>query len=263
MISITNPKVACFVPQWAPYRGFSLLFDNPGASVSPLGRDWLKVDCSVGENDELRLYAGFAQFLKELGQHRLTNTYLFCPLPPDSYHVTVWDGLNDGNVHKASAIHRGKLEAFLAGLPDSLLIDEEFTGEVHRSPLVTRRNWSIKFRFSALAKRGNQSLVARLMPADGDSERELERILSDRAALSTRFREQFGIEVQGRYSPHVTLGYFANEEYAELSTPHITRWNESVKNKVDRLTITFSSVSLYGFTDMSTFFKGSNRKATG
>ena len=98
-------------------------------------------------------------------------------------------------------------------------------------------------------------LAARLAPADQDSEREFERIVDDREALSARFREQFEIKMRRGYSPHVTLGYFANEEYGELATSRITSWTESLKKEVGHLAIPFSSISLYGFTDMATFFK--------
>ncbi|RLC61895.1 MAG: hypothetical protein DRI79_06165 [Chloroflexi bacterium] len=259
MITITNSKIAGFEPRWAPFRGFSLLFDNPGDSVSSMGRDWLKVDCSVDESEDLQLYKGFAEFLNEIGRYRLTNTYLFCPLPPYSYHVTVWDGLNDGNVQDVSADCHLRLKNFLKNLPGSLLTDKEFTNEVRHSPLITSTNRSIRFKFKRLAKWGNEVLVASLMPADQDSERELKRIVEDRKALSAWFRERFGVTMRSSYSPHVTLGYFANEEYAASATPEIDRWTESVKKRVDQLTITFSGISLYGFTDMVTFFKETQR----
>ena len=252
-ITITNNKIAGFEPRWAPHRGFSLLFDNPGKSYSPMGEDWSKIDCSLEEG--LQLYKGLAKFLDEMGQHRLTNMYLFCPLPLSSYHVTVWDGLNEGNAQNVSASYRSKIKDFLNNLPGSLLIDENFIGEVLHSPLITTTDGSIKFKFNELAKWGNQVLVARLMPADQDSEGKFERIVDARDTLSARFREQFEVEMRKGYSPHITLGYFANEEYGELATPQIAYWTELLKRKVGDQLITFSSISLYGFTDMVTFFK--------
>lgn len=255
MITITNSKVSGFEPQWAPFRGFSLLFDNPDKSVSSMERDWLKVDCPSDGNEYPQLYRGFVEFLNEIGRHSLTNTYLFCHLPSSSYHVTAWDGLNDGNVQGVLASYRLKLGNFLKNLPGSLLADKEFTNEIYDSPLITSTNWSITFKFNKLAKWGNQVLVARLMPADQDSEREFKRIVDDRKALCVRFRERFKVKMRSSYSPHVTLGYFANEEHAELATPQIDRWTKLAKGKVGHQTITFSSISLYGFTDMVTFFK--------
>ncbi|UCC61495.1 MAG: hypothetical protein JSV36_11850 [Anaerolineae bacterium] len=255
MITITNSKIAGLEPRWAPFRGFSLLFDNPGQSLSAMGEEWLKVYCSPGENQDLQLYRSFAKFLDEIGRLELTNTYLFCPLPPYSYHVTAWDGLNDGNAQDVSARYHSKLESFLENLPSLLLTDQEFTRDIQGSPLVINTNRSISFRFSELAKWGNRVLVARLRPADQDSARELDRFVADRQALSANFQERFGIQMRSDYSPHVTLGYFANEEHAELATPQLARWYESAKKKVSHLTVTFSRISLYGFTDMVTFFR--------
>jgi len=255
MFQITNPKIAGVEPRWAPFCGFSLLFDNPGQSVSAMGRDWLKVDCQPDKNPELALYQSFTEFMDELDPSRLTKAYLFCTLPPYSYHVTVWDGLNDANAPRVPASDRPQLKRFLANLPGSLLTDDQFTAEIYHSPLLTVRNWSVAFKLHRLAKWGNRVLVARLKPADLDSERALERIVDHRAALYTRYQERFQAELAGKYSPHVTLGYFANEAQAELATPEIDRWNAALQQKARQQCIRFSSISLYGFTDMVTFFK--------
>jgi hypothetical protein len=42
MVTITNTKIAGVDgPRWAPFRGFSLLFDNPGDGVLPMGKGLL------------------------------------------------------------------------------------------------------------------------------------------------------------------------------------------------------------------------------
>jgi len=255
MITVTNKKVAGLEPLWAPFRGFSLLFDNPGESISPMVKGLGRVDCSVDTNPSLQLYKELADSLDKIGRDLLTNTYSFCPLPSHSYHVTVWDGLNDGNAKDVFHQCHPDAENFLAGLPRSLLTDQTFTGESDDSPLLGREDWAIKFRFDRLFKWGNQVLVAHLVPADQDSERELEAVIQDRQSLTARFRERFGIETITNYSPHISLGYFANARYAESATPQIDRWTDSVTEETGDLTIAFTSISLYGFTDMVTFFK--------
>jgi hypothetical protein len=104
------------------------------------------------------------------------------------------------------------------------------------------------------SKWGNRVLVARLEPADIESRDEFGRIIADRNDLSVRFQEHFGFKITD-YSPHVSLGYFANKEYAELATPQIDRWIGLCEKEAGDLTVAFGSVSLYGFTDMATFFK--------
>ncbi len=259
MIPIANRKIEGLEPRWASFRGFSLLFDNPGSSFLPMNESaqekLSKINCCVDKNPELRLYKGFTEALSEIGKDLLSNTYLFCPLPSYSYHVTVWDGLNDDNVQNAGDNHRPKLENLLESLPHALLTDKTFTREIYDSPLITRKDWSVTFEFDELDIWGNQVLVARLKPADADSEKKLNRIVEDRAHLSLSFEQQFNVKMRTGYSPHVSLGYFANREYAELATSQIENWTRLVSKKVDNLAITFSSISLYCFTDMVTFFR--------
>ena len=255
MITITNPKVAGLDgPRWALFRGFSLLFDNPGDSVSPMGKDLLKLDCSVDTNPGLALYHSLVTSLDKIGRDSLVDNYSFCPLPPSSYHVTVWDGLNDGNAEKVFPDHCLDLGSFLQGLPDSLPAHTRFTGEIDDSPLLLRTGWTIAFTFDRLTKWGNRVLVARLAPAGGDSEREFRRIVADRNDLSVRFQERFGFQSTG-YSPHVSLGYFANAKQAEMATPQVDRWTDAFRGDAGDVAVAFTSISLYGFTDMATFFK--------
>lgn len=255
MITITNHKVAGFEPRWAPFSGFSLLFDNPGESLSPLSAGLLKLDCAEAAPG-LQLYSGLAGALDRIGRDLLVNTYLFCPLPFYSYHVTVWDGLNDANAAQVLPQHRSELDDVLRGLPGSLLTDERITAQANDSPLMHRRDWAIKLRFDVLHKWENRALVALLAPADQDSESELRTVAVEREYLTTRLQEQFGVRTTGGFAPHVTLGYYANQDHAERSTPQIDQWNEWIQEEIGNLTITFNTIGLYGFTDMVTFFRG-------
>jgi hypothetical protein len=256
MTTITSKKIASLDPTWASYRGFSLLFDNPGETLSPLGEGLFKLDCSSSVSSELRFYKALASAQDTIGRDTLANTYLFCPLPPSSYHVTVWDGLNDGNAKDVPADLHAGLDGFLEGFPDSLLVDNPFTVAAEGSPLVLRTGWSLSFRFAGLIKWGNQVLVACLVPADEDSKRALEHIIADQEDLSARFQELCGVtRSRHSYVPHVSLGYFANEARAELATPHIAHWSEIIGEALQDTTITFKRIDLYGFTDMATFFK--------
>jgi hypothetical protein len=255
MIVITNRKIAELEPRWAPFSGFSLLFDNPGESLSPLSANLLKLDCSETA-PELQLYSRLAGTLDRIGRDLLVNTYLLCPLPFYSYHVTVWDGLNDANAAQVLPQHQAELSDFLQGLPGSLLTDERFTAQASDSLLVRRRDWAIKFKFDVLYKWDNRALVALLAPADEDSESKLRTIVVGREGLTTGLQEQFGVRTTGGFAPHVTLGYYANREHAEHSTPQIDRWSELIQEEAGDLTITFRTIGLYGFTDMVTFFRG-------
>jgi hypothetical protein len=73
--------------------------------------------------------------------------------------------------------------------------------------------------------------VVLLKPADRDSESSLRTLIAEREELTTRFQEQFGVRTVGGFAPHVTLGYYANWDHAERSTPQIDRWNELIQKK--------------------------------
>ena len=256
MFSITNAKVAGFTPRWATFRGFSVLFDNPGDGLVPHGKR-LSLACDVDGDAELSFYKSLRDGLACLDPNLLTATYLFCPLPPASYHVTVWDGGNDGNVVKAVASHRQMLEQYLAALPDAVEGRHEITDLVLASPLIGRRDWGVQFQFDKLVIWNNSAMVARLAPTES-AQSVYEQFVAERGRLSASFRGKFGVGASQGYRPHVSLGYFANREGGQMATPCLQEWNRVFEEKMRGLTVTFARASLYGFTDMATFFTASS-----
>jgi hypothetical protein len=254
MFFITNPKVAGFIPQWSPFRGFSILFDNPADGLLPLDENgYLKMLSCDKATPELEFYKTLNQTLSLFPE--ISSTYLFCPLPFHSYHVTLWDGINDANVQNVSREYRFDAEDLLQDLSNSFLKISDFFG-VNGQPLKIIMEEPIEFQFDKLIKWGNSVLVARLKPSNANSEIRLQKIEKQRENLIKKYKERFGLETCGlSYSPHVSLGYFANKELAELSTPMIEYWNEQFLLDTRAHTITFYSNNLYGFNNMATFFK--------
>lgn len=261
MIKITNNKIAGFAPRWAEFRGLSLLFDNPfpdddlGLSFDYIHAS-LRIRCSM-YNPRLRFYKALKAALDEIGVDLLTNRYLFCPLPPESYHVTAWDGVNYDNIDKVHEDKRLEFESFLGCLPYSIDRNTEFTRKIRNSSLATATD-RISFKFEKLT-RWTKVLVARLEPADEESNDAFKRIAKERLDLNKSFKKDFGVRTSyPDFSPHVSLGYFTNSKKAKLAGPRVNSWtkefNKALK-KADYPTISFESISLYGFTDMATFFK--------
>lgn len=250
MFSITNTKVAGFAPQWAAFRGYSVLFDNPGDGLTR-SVNRLDLTCDV---EGAAFYRTLCASLASLNLNLLTNTYLFCPLPPASYHVTVWDGGNEGNAAKVFPPHQQTLRELLTGLPDALMSPCEMTDVVSASPLVTKRDHNIRLRFDSVQKWSNIVLVARLTPVDQTSSDAMEALVQERKRLNTQYQQVYGISAYDNYTPHVSLGYFANREAAQTATPCIADWNRQFAETMQGLTLEFDHASLYGFTDMATFF---------
>ena len=252
MLTISNQKVAGFEPRWAGFRGYSLLFDNPGDSLTSSGA-LFNLDNHVDTDAELCFYLALSDSITAIGREMLIRSYLFCPLPPPSYHVTVWDGGNDANVAAVVPTHRAELEAQLKQLPSSLAQGNALTDLVLATPLAVHKT-EIAFRFDRLVKWGNSVLVAKLTPSD-ESQAQFEELVALRSSLSAEFAALTGLNSSKQYTPHVSLGYFANQEAAQQATPCVESWSALMRERVGELCLSFRSLSLYGFTDMAHFFK--------
>ena len=239
MITITNPKIAGFQPIFSEFRGFSCLFE-------PL----------AGDENSASLYRLLHESLKKLGPVQMANTYLFCPLPFPSYHVTVWDGVNDSNVDAITTKHREYFRSYLKKVNTSLELEPPFQEWIANSPLMKEKSWEIRLKFRKLSLwMGGPVLVAQLDAADKKSEARLKMLEKERKALYECFEAELGSEMYRGYTPHISLGYFANEEGAHLAKEKLKDWNGTFAETLEGAIIKFDSISLYGFDDMANFFR--------
>jgi hypothetical protein len=263
MLTFTNLKIAGFSPVWATYRGFSLLFDNSSDGLA-----------SPGVHFYDRLNECLEKLQHDGGRSILTTAFLFCPLPREAYHVTVWDGISDGNISKVKAGGRLQAADFLAQLRDSP--DREspcdvpnFLEMVLRHQLVSFSR-TITLSFAGLRIWGNDVLVATLRPGvsagtDAHSRASTEvyaGMLGLRADLNGAFAGEHGVAARDEYVPHVSLGYFANAEHAELAKPRLADWNATFQDTMAGLQVRFTSIGLYTFTSMAQFRRFQRRSAT-
>jgi hypothetical protein len=254
ILTITQNKVAGFEPRWASFPGFSILFDNPGDSTEQAG-SLLRVDCSTTTSGPLELYRKLDESLGELDRDHLIRTFLFCPLPPSSYHLTVWDGVNVDNIGSVRPGIQADWSTFLNGLPDSLRTPPDSIAAVTASDLMQENGFgAMSFRFDTLDLWKNQALVARLRPSDRAHE-SYQQLCRARARLCDTANRQLGISPAQSYSPHVTLGYFANREGGQRANAQVEAWTELFRSKLAKTEVTYPSMALYGFTDMISFFK--------
>lgn len=241
--------------RFKPFHGFSLIFDNPGKhSLFPVDDHFWRIDCQVHTDPWLGLYSKLRTSVKKIVLAAPRPSFSFSELPAYSYHVTVWDGLNEANKERVFKRFQADLAHFLVGLPDTLRHSSEFTALSQSSLLVN--NLNITFQFEKLSVFGNSVLVARLKPADEDSQQVYNKIEKHRRELYKRFEREFGLsDWRSSYDPHISLGYFGNEESGETAASKKAHWTEKFKNAIGSEPIHFRSVSLYGFLDMKTFFK--------
>ncbi|CAG7615078.1 hypothetical protein PAESOLCIP111_01777 [Paenibacillus solanacearum] len=254
MFRVTNRKINGFRPVWAHFNGFSLLFDNPGDSYAPAGGspELEQMFCREEEAD-----TSFYSSLWETanGLERMARDYLFCFLPLHSYHVTVWDAINDFNVHKLPDPIRQEAEALLAGLPNSRCKESRLL-----PVMCADSGWfgsgSLAFEFDRLENWNNNGVVATLKPADSESAAILNNIKTERVKLNRFVEERFGFATATEtYRPHVSVGYFANKEQGAQSAETVEQLNLMLAKELKDRKIVYSSISLYGMTDMETFIR--------
>lgn len=255
MTSITNPKLSSVEPPaWSAYPGVSVLYDPPGCAelsgVQPLEA------VSPRKHLDLMLYDRLSEAADHIADTTAQDGEPLCALPRATYHVTLCDGINEGmrdRVHGQEA--RREIEQTLAGLPDSLLWATSVMRLLRdRDLLWTVWTHPISFRLSALKVWGHV-LVARLEPADEGSTAALAAHEASRGELVRRLSVRLGVQVQ-TWRPHVTLGYFANETAAARTREHVLpQWHGYVRERTRGLSLTFRSASVYGFTDMVSFWR--------
>ena len=239
--------------KWASFRGFSLLFDNPDLAPGVNMSKNQVLESEVDKDPSLTLYRELRDTLHDIDMDWLVNEASFCPLPPSTYHITAWDGLNDGNADQVQAEYRDDLLNFLARLPDSLREGEPFLDPVCASPLLNMVDLSISFRFGQLVNWENMVIICK--PDIIDDVEVYDRIVGERKKLSSIYRERFGISMDQGWFPHITLGYFADQQAGSKTMPYIDTWSDRFQERLEGLTITYKQVGLYGFTDMATFIR--------
>lgn len=194
--------------------------------------------------------------LQELRPNELINDFLFCPLPLSAYHITVWDGINEGNLENLNDQHKPYFREFIQGVSSTSDLAEPFQGLLNSSPLLNRKIWNIRLQFKELILWADSPvLVATFEAADEDSKVNLQELEEERAKLYQSFEPLLGIKMYRQFVPHNTLGYFANREGALKALEQLERWNGVFKRSLKDSSILCTSVSLYGFDDMTHFFK--------
>lgn len=241
-------------PQGTSLHGCSLLFDNLGQCFSNEG-DFLYMGDGADTDSTLPLYRVLHDTVAPRENNNPLNLYMLPPKPAAYYHVTVWGGINDQNVAGVVESHRFLLQDWLARLPASLQEHHLHTSTIRKTPLVQRIDWNIQFRFERIVNWHNTCLAALLKPCNAGDERILSEIIRERAALSGEFDAIFGIKPPDTFVPHITLRRFVNGEAAQQIAPSITALSEAVHQRAGDMTLTFNSISLYGFTHVTRVFK--------
>lgn len=243
MIRITNTKIEGFSVVWKTMRGWSLLFDRPEKGEA----------CAQTEH----FFEGLTSSIGTTERYFMLHQYGLCALPPKSHHVTVLDGVNDDILHLIEPSYQPVFAEYLDGLGHTVVLPEPFRGLVARSPLLRKRDWNIALSYETLSLwERSQALTLQLSPADGASADRLAALAEARRALGADLDALLHARLpQKVFVPHITMGYFANAEVMDAAKNRLEEWSAYVSRALEGRTLVFDSVSVYGFRDMTCFFK--------
>ena len=249
-----KPPTVIPVPEWKPFTGFSFLFDNPGDGLIKDGY-LLKLSGDLN-NSALRLYRSIADAVEIIDKDKiLAKQYEFFTLPPSTYHVTVWDGVNIATLKSLNKECQDQYDLFFQNLLASQEISWPPLLQESRFHLRYADASPIRFKYKDLRSRGTTVVVVELEPADSASKAALEQIVQIRNELDELFAE-YGKPKNYDYRPHVAVGYFSDDDNGNRALyRHMDQWIEAFDEILHDEIIEFNSVSLYGFTDMITYFK--------
>jgi hypothetical protein len=251
---IDNRKITPTL-DWADFRGFSLLFDNPGNGFEPIGKTLERIHCDVEHTPELAFYRNIKQFFEQVYPIGMQKKWHFCQLPPTTYHVTAWDGLNDFNRYDLAPPFRTAVDLYFKQFEASFAKDHHIIEPVTQLLPSLQNVLPMTFKFSSLLQLNYQTLVVTLCPADDHTYASLVRVMAFRKQLNEHY-QKMGATMHDVFVPHISLGYFANSALAQrFAATELSQLNKLLKQHLEDATITFNSISLYGFTNMINFFR--------
>lgn len=245
-----NPKVLSFDPlAFAPYAGFTYLFNNPDADRRPArgGMELLSTDLADPRNV---LYDALRQLVSGVFTSERMSRFTFCPLAPPTYHVTACDGMTVSAMERIGDNRRLDIARQLwrdcRGGGDADLL-RQLAPHFKLQPPQS----GVRFRFSRISviERDGAALIAMLQPADAGSSRFFELLRAERHRISAAF----GLPPSSGPDAHVSLGYFFDNDRASLFEGEIPQLG--VEGLCAAEAITFHSISLYWFDDMQTFWR--------
>ena len=240
-------------PHWVPIRGLTLLLDTPDVClVADEANGLRRLHCDVSREAKLALFNILYGGVADSEIIRLfAGKQNFCIVPSAAYHVTALGLFSEENVHLLSARVRNAAVACLREQPGCERREfQELIDCIMESGLVTQQ-FSVEYEYDSFAL-FSTALVARLRPTlvSLEAHQSLEHA---RNALSSQLHERFGLPISAKLDPHVTIGYFTSLEERESFSPfleHIQAVGSGIRSRVS-----FSSVSLYSYSDVTHFFR--------
>jgi hypothetical protein len=249
---VTNPKLTgSDPPEWRPYPGVSLLYDDTAAAGS---RGLALLTSPYADRGE-PLYGALEHIGREAAGRFRAAQVGYVPLPSRTFHVTLCDGVHRGNHAQVAPAAINAVDAVFDNLPDSLLRPSPVL-RLLADPELLWCVWTrpVTLRAGELCVLGSV-LGVTVEPADDRSAASLDAHRVARDKLAARWDAWTGLSTQP-WRPHVSLGYFANEEGGTHARERLLPGLRPLVGKRARTSsVTFSSASVYGYIDMAAFYR--------
>jgi len=262
-VRITTPKLTGPELAWAPFKGWSVLFDTDlgphqrqqGGAEPPEPLELLELPGKLIAGHDL--YRTLSVWSFDLVRRQQPAGYL--PLPPSSYHVTVCDGLSDAQLNEAQGPARQRIAQMLESLPGAVLDPVSLvpSAAAALAQLVESATSPIDLRFAGIESRGH-ALVVGLEPAQ-HSRSAYSMIVEARDALLSTLGAEFGIDLTSPWRPHVSVGYWANQEVADEHEELVAAGARTVIESAPNAGVRVGRASVHAFDDMETYWRAGTR----
>jgi len=235
--------------KWKKFQGFSLLFcpkedhfdgnllSNKVSNANPFHQSLQKIITDFSSRNPI-----------------LNDNSKFLKLDSFSWHTTIWDGINKGNFKLLKKSDTHYFSRFMKSL-EYVDIHPDIRALIEKSIRWMNSAGEIRFTFRKLYNFENRVLVVSLKPADLISLDRLHKIKLIRFNLNKYFEDHFGLPTGKRYLPHISLGYFIDQQSGKDFAPYHYELNSILEKRMKGITMDLDTVRLFGFSDMNTFFK--------
>lgn len=230
---VTHPKLRSLHPEWAPFRGYSLIFCNASGSF-------------FGDPATARAIDAIANVLDTIGRADLMRRSLLCLLPQQTYHVTFADLINQGNF-------------------------DDVGGGIDMPNVLTELGAAPSFLgFLELSAVGVETFENRVVAIRLGPHRECDAALL--CALSPR-RSEMLVDLQKhtatvprRWVPHMTLGYFAAPAYLGANPAIVDELREQLwrylEPALNGQVFRYDMISYFRFESMVEFVRLAQKSKT-
>jgi hypothetical protein len=246
-----NPKLLDLAPTWAPVPGWTVLHCSPRSAPD-------SVYSTQDEDPAARqVYDRMGTWFSDvIAAHPVAATGM-AALPPDTFHVTISDGLSSQHLPRvapaAASTLRSVLDDVGPSVEDPDLITFGHGDLLHR--LLDLALHRVVYRVSGVVSRGFAVVVA--LAADDESVDLVDEIVDARSRLLDGMSHAVGTDLRTTWRPHVTLGYTIDKPSGQTFDAVVRSAATGLVTSMadDRLVLT--GAALFSFDDMVTFRRSS------